>query len=365
MKKITLIFISAFILCFTGCKNTNKNIKTNSNIFFSKYYDSLNPINNMLELYNNKTEAIDLKDYTIKIYKDGSITPTYEYNLTGTINSKSFFLIKTNENLNNNADLSLDLKYSGNDAIVLYKQNKICDILGEIGNPIDFGSDITLVKKLEYLNGYNTYEGYYYIPYKVDYYDILKTFNYMTEEELLLGPKLTTDDYNKPFKLTDSLAGGGVITVKLKSCVDGDTAKFTYPTETGILNGTKVRFYNIDTRETMQNNTQEWGIPAKNFTCDKLKNANKIELQSIEGASLFETYGRVLANVWVDGVLLNYEIAKKGYTDVAFGTNLLEYKGISYTNYLVDATNYATLNKLGIHGEKDPYWDYENLKPKN
>lgn len=358
MKKTIELLIIFFILLLASC------VKEPNKVFFTKYYECVDPRNNLLEIYNSSNEKINLKDYKINIYKDGSSTPTYTHNLKGILKAKSFYVIKSISNFNQiNADFSVDLRFTGDDAIELCKGSKRVDILGTVGTQQDFGVDVTLVKKLEYLKGYTKFVPYYYIPYKLNFTEILRSFDYITENELLQGPKLTDIDYNKTFKKAETLGGGGVITVTLESFVDGDTARFNYPSNLGIKNGEKVRFFNINTKETMPDLTQEWGLPAKYYTKKMLESASKIELQSIENGNLRETFGRLLGNVWVDGKLLNYLIVKKGYSDVAFGNNDLLYKNITYTNWLKDANNYAIFNKLGLHGQKDPYWDYNLGKP--
>ena len=37
----------------------------------------------------------------------------------------------------------------------------------------------------------------------------------------------------------------------------------------------------------------------------------------------------------------------------------MRYKDVSYSNFIYNAQLYAQLKNRGIHGEKDPYWDYD------
>ena len=62
----------------------------------------------------------------------------------------------------------------------------------------------------------------------------------------------------------------GVEQVSLLTPIDGDTAHFT--TSNGPT--LKARFFGIDTPEST-GKVQEWGVPASNFTKDKLKAADK------------------------------------------------------------------------------------------
>ena len=65
-------------------------------------------------------------------------------------------------------------------------------------------------------------------------------------------------------------------TVKLSKCVDGDTAWFYINNEE-----VKVRFLGIDSPESAKPNekAEAYGVSASNYTCNKLKKANKIEIE--------------------------------------------------------------------------------------
>jgi len=80
--------------------------------------------------------------------------------------------------------------------------------------------------------------------------------------------------------------------------------------------------------------------------------------------SIFETFGRMLGWIWVDDELLNFKLVKEGYSEVQFGESDSSYKGILYTDFLYHAELYAKRNKLKLHGEKDPTWNYETNEPK-
>ena len=151
----------------------------------------------------------------------------------------------------------------------------------------------------------------------------------------------------------------------IKYYTDGDTTGFLYDSkiisELGIKQGCKLRYQNIDTPESYEGNVQEFGLVAKAYTKSRLEDAFIIQVQSVVNGPITETFDRMLGWVWIDGELLNHSIVKCGYSDVSFSTNdQMLYKDISYPNYLYNAQLYAIKNKLGKHGEKDPYWDYEN-----
>ncbi|MDD2518836.1 MAG: thermonuclease family protein [Bacilli bacterium] len=125
--------------------------------------------------------------------------------------------------------------------------------------------------------------------------------------------------------------------VRLSSCVDGDTAKFI--TNKGIES---TRFLAIDTPEyTTQK--EPFGLEASQFTCNKLKDATKIELEFDKESDLYDKYKRLLAWIWVDGYLLQDEIIKAGLAEVAY-----LYGDYKYTPLLQDHQEVAKAQGLNI-----------------
>lgn len=135
------------------------------------------------------------------------------------------------------------------------------------------------------------------------------------------------------------------ITVKFNSCVDGDTAKFTYKNE--IIT---ARFLAIDTPETKHptKGVEPWGKEASDYTCDKLTNASKISLEYDSNSDETDKYSRHLVWVWVDNQLLQKELIDLGYAKVAY-----LYGDYKYTSELKEAEKVATKNKVGIWSDEE------------
>ena len=129
--------------------------------------------------------------------------------------------------------------------------------------------------------------------------------------------------------------------VRFSKCVDGDTAKF-------IINGEvkTVRFLAIDTPETVHPSVEEeaYGKTASEYTCDKLTNAKKIILE-YEESNKKDKYDRLLAWVWVDNELLQDNLIKLGFAEVAY-----IYGDYKYTDLLKDHQATAEINMTGIWG---------------
>lgn len=125
--------------------------------------------------------------------------------------------------------------------------------------------------------------------------------------------------------------------VTLDKCVDGDTAWFNLENDT-----IKTRFLAIDTPEST-NKIEPYGKQASEFTCNSLKNANKIEIEYDPNSDRKDKYNRHLVWVFVDDELLQDKIIKNGLAEVKY-----IYGDYLYTNILENSLNEAKLNKVGM-----------------
>ncbi len=164
-----------------------------------------------------------------------------------------------------------------------------------------------------------------------------------------------SSSYTGPVLPDESLSGkdlfsDGIAVVKLDFGIDGDTAAF-------IVNGKSyhVRMLAIDTPEVDENLRQldPWGKAASNYTKSTLRNAKQIVLELDPDSDTFDKYGRVLAWVWVDGELHNYNVVAEGLAEVAY-----LYGNYLYTGELKNAEDDAKAAGIKIWGEKDPDYDY-------
>ena len=130
------------------------------------------------------------------------------------------------------------------------------------------------------------------------------------------------------------------VSVKFEACVDGDTIKV-------ILDNKKttVRFLAIDTPETVHptKGEQPFGKEASNYTCDKVKNAKKLEIEYDEGSTKTDKYNRTLGWVFVDDTLLQKDLVSLGYAKVAY-----LYGDYKYTDELKKEESTAKSKKLGV-----------------
>ena len=152
---------------------------------------------------------------------------------------------------------------------------------------------------------------------------------------------------NNSIKTIDSTSSDKE-TVEFVKCVDGDTATLKIDGK-----NKKVRFLGIDTPESVHpyKEVEKYGKDASEYTCNLLKNANKIELSYEENLSKTDKYGRILAWVFADNELVQEKLLKIGYAEVKY-----IYAKYSKLDTLYQAQNEAKKQKLGL------WYEYEETK---
>lgn len=131
--------------------------------------------------------------------------------------------------------------------------------------------------------------------------------------------------------------------VTFSKCVDGDTIKVEIK---GKVN--TVRLLAVDTPESVHptKGVEYYGKEASDYTCNLITNAKKIELEYDKNSDKKDKYDRVLAWVWIDDTLLQDELIKNGYAEVAY-----LYGDYKYTNTLKDHQAVAEASRIGIWNE--------------
>ena len=136
--------------------------------------------------------------------------------------------------------------------------------------------------------------------------------------------------------------------VLFNRCVDGDTAVFIIDEKE-----VNIRFLAIDTPETVHptKDVQKYGKDASEYTCNALTNAKKIIVE-YESGNKTDKYGRTLGWIWADGILLQSQLIKIGYAEVAY-----IYGKYAYTESLCIEEMTAKEEKIGL-------WQDENHEQK-
>lgn len=154
MKKIYLAFLCMGFQLYVSAQCTD--------LFFSEYLEGASN-NKALELYNPSNAAVDLSNYSISIFTNGSATASSTFYPKGLLAADETYVM-----VNSSADSVLlepladtlvggnVLKFNGNDALVLFNGTDTVDIIGQVGvSPssgywdVDTGStqDHSLIRK--------------------------------------------------------------------------------------------------------------------------------------------------------------------------------------------------------------------------
>lgn len=138
--------------------------------------------------------------------------------------------------------------------------------------------------------------------------------------------------------LTSTMNAENEEEVVLSRCIDGDTAAF-------LIDGKeeKVRFLAIDTPEYTKEK-ELYGKEASMLTCSQLQEANTITL-TYEESNKRDKYNRLLAWVFVDGVLLQELLVEQGLAEVKY-----IYKDYAYTDMLYAKEKEAKASKRNMWG---------------
>lgn len=116
-----------------------------TSVFFSEYIEGSSS-NKALEIFNNSGDVIDLNDFSIAIYTNGSESVSFEYALseiqTDLADQENLVIVNTSADAEIKALADIEqfsiTNFNGDDALALLYEGNIIDVIGEIG--VDPGS---------------------------------------------------------------------------------------------------------------------------------------------------------------------------------------------------------------------------------
>ncbi|MCR5490734.1 MAG: thermonuclease family protein [Bacilli bacterium] len=388
MKQLALISIS---LLLASCASTSADLSSDvfvsgselgfeagSSVIFSEFFLGDSVDQRAVEISNYGERDIDLAEYEVIIFHGSATSPEYRIPLSGTLEPNKSYVIKYDKaDSILKFDLSTpDFVTNGTWPLALLHNGKTVDVLGWIGNQLSFASDDT-VRKNEYRVGREHSEPYDWISFSDGKFDRLGSPDCPYDEATLIqGPRLTQEDFDRPYVAYGETGAGGAVEVSLGYVGDGDTTTFDDLPSDLIArgySGDSFRYQNIDTPEIDHGSyisAGPWGYPAKYWNNAILRNAKHIVIQSVLDSSLTETYGRLIGYVWYsnlsnpkpeDYINLNHLTIVEGYSKIAFDggkTSKMSYNGISYYRYFEDANNRGLRDGYKVFGEKDPDFAY-------
>ena len=321
---------------------TNSFIGAEKSLFISKFWDNGGK-NKAIEIYNPLSTDINLADYTLAILTNGSLIPTETIELTGVIEAGSTYIIANpegNRNILKIAELSsTKLVFDGNDVIQLrYTNQTYIDIISTMGSSVFSLTNEVFVRQGNITAGQRRFSFEQWDEYVPTFVEPFGTHPYARPETFEIDMQFLGREFGH--------ALGGMVPVSFISVADGDTAYFS----PGFDGGARLRFIGVDTPETHPIE-QPVGAAAKKYTNSVLTNGSVIYLQSDPFTAWIDTYGRHIGYVWVDGVMLNYDLVRLGYSaNYMTDENKLVYNNRYIYRWFQDAEQYAKDNKLGIHG---------------
>lgn len=107
-------------------------------LFFSEYAEGY-AFQRCIEIYNPTEKTIDLAEgaYSLAFYFEGSTTAGTTIPLTGSIEPKGVYVVCDNDaglQLTTLSDqIAFSIFFNGDDAVALYRSNKLLDVIGQIG----------------------------------------------------------------------------------------------------------------------------------------------------------------------------------------------------------------------------------------
>ena len=104
--------------------------------------------------------------------------------------------------------------------------------------------------------------------------------------------------------------------------VDGDTIDVIIDLGFDILHKSRVRLFGIDTPESRTRNAEEKvrGLLSKNFLKEHLNTSKKILIKTHKGEETGK-FGRILGEIFIDGVNINQKMCDDGYAVAYYGQN--------------------------------------------
>ena len=321
----------------------------NRSFIISKYIEGTGD-NRAIELTNLSDEDIELEDYQLVIFNDGSDKVTIEIQLNGILKAKESLLLthpNANQTLVAQADLvTTYINFDGNDAVAIqFKGDRIVDIIGIPGFSAFYLRGESYYRREHIIENSRSYNLLDWDIYASDYIENLKTHPTSFPKTFTFDLSYLDISFTLPM---------GMVEVIFISNNDGDTAQFTSldPSIPDFTGENRVRFIGINTPETYgtPNAPEPYALDAKEFVYQMLSKANTIYLMHDPVSGNTDTYGRALALIWADGVLVNLEVVRAGYSAAMYSDSLnrLVFNGVSLSRLFQRAEEEAKAARRGL-----------------
>ncbi len=191
MKKIISLLLACTVVLttLTTALIPHPALAVASDLFISEYIEG-SSYNKAIEIYNGTGTSVDLSQYKLEIYFNGSTSAGSNITLAGTLASGSVYVVahsSAGTAVKSKANMTTaSLSFNGNDAVVLKRGTTVSDCIGQVGyNPgVEWGTgytstaDNTLVRKSSVTAGDTTTNDAFDPSLQWDGY-ALDTFTYL------------------------------------------------------------------------------------------------------------------------------------------------------------------------------------------
>ena len=336
---LVLVFV---LVCGALGVSTQKARAATNDLIISEYIEG-SSYNKAIEIYNGTGISVDLSQYSLELYSNGSPTPSQTMSLSGTLADGDVFIIahgSADPAILAIADTTSNavINFNGDDAIALKKGEDLIDVFGKIGeDPGDYWGespvttkDHTLVRKSTVCSGDADGSDAFDPAAEWDSY-AKDTFTYLDSHTAVCGGTTITDPLINEFSIDTT--GTDVEYIEFLGDPDTDYSAYTLleiegdsGTSLGVIDevlplGTTDSngFYLADlAANTIENGTLSL-LLVKNFTGSEGDDIDTTNDGSIDYAPWDEIVDSVAVN---DG----------GGGDLAYGVPVLSenYDGLAY-----------------------------------
>ncbi|CAM1354464.1 endonuclease [Tenacibaculum insulae] len=316
-----------------------------NDLLFSEYIEGSSN-NKALEIANFTGNVIDLSDYSIKKASNGGGWSN-TLALNGTLNNGNVYVIanssasSTIKNKAQKTDTSV-LSFNGNDAIGLFKNNILIDLIGNPNSSTSFAQDKTLQRKSS-INSPNT-------TYTTSEWNILSkdTFSGLSEHTIDGGTPVDTTAPTTPSNLTVSNITKTSANLTWSAASD-DTAVTGYEIYKGITKIATVTTTNYTVTNLTASTTYTFSVKAKDAANNVSNASNSTTVTTKANIVTYCTAkGNNASYEFIDyvaiGGIANTSTFNNGYADftsltanLTYGNNTIiisaGFSGSSYTEF--------------------------------